>query len=94
MAYEQQPPSSHYPGKPFPRAGNEENISQITQRQLECLYWVQQGKSASDIGGILGLSGRTVEKHLIKLCGHLRVKTRVQAVVRARELGLIDGSVP
>jgi DNA-binding CsgD family transcriptional regulator len=53
------------------------------------LVWVQEGKSASDIGAILGLSGRTVEKHLIKLCGHLGVKTRVQAVVVARELRLI-----
>jgi ATP/maltotriose-dependent transcriptional regulator MalT len=64
----------------------------ITDRQLECLTWVQQGKSATDIGGILGLSGRTVEKHIIKVCGHLGVKTRIQAVVRARELGLITGS--
>jgi len=64
--------------------------SPITERQLECLAWVQEGKSATDIGGILGLSGRTVEKHLIKLCGHLGVKTRVQAVVKARELGLLD----
>jgi ATP/maltotriose-dependent transcriptional regulator MalT len=63
----------------------------ITERQLQCLAWVQEGKSATDIGGILGLSGRTVEKHLIKLCGHLGVKTRVQAVVKARELGLLGG---
>ena len=66
----------------------------ITDRQLQCLVWVQEGKSASDIGSILGLSGRTVEKHLIKLCGHLGVKTRVQAVVRARELGLIGRAAP
>ena len=66
----------------------------ITERQLQCLAWVQEGKSATDIGMILGLSGRTVEKHLIKLCGHLGVKTRVQAVVRARELGLINGHAP
>lgn len=66
----------------------------ITERQLQCLAWVQEGKSATDIGGILGLSGRTVEKHIIKVCGHLGVKTRVQAVVRARELGLIEGAAP
>lgn len=64
----------------------------ITPRQLQCLAWVQEGKSATDIGSILGLSGRTVEGHLIKLCGHLGVKTRVQAVVRARELGLLGQS--
>lgn len=66
----------------------------ITPRQLQCLAWVQEGKSATDIGSILGLSGRTVEGHLIKLCSHLGVKTRVQAVVRARELGLIGQSQP
>ena len=66
----------------------------ITERQLECLAWVQEGKSATDIGVILGLSGRTVEKHIITVCGHLGVKTRVQAVVRARELGLIRGHAP
>lgn len=62
----------------------------ITERQLECLDWAQQGKSASDIGGIIGISGRTVEKHLAKLCHHLGVRTRLQAVLKARDLGLID----
>nr|WP_316629448.1 helix-turn-helix transcriptional regulator [uncultured Brevundimonas sp.] len=62
---------------------------QITARQLECLAWVQQGKSASDIGGILGISSRTVEGHLGKLCEHLGVKTRLQAVLKALDLGLI-----
>lgn len=66
----------------------------ITDRQLQCLAWVQEGKSATDIGGILGLSGRTVEKHISKVCGHLGVKTRIQAVVRARELGLITANTP
>ena len=61
----------------------------VTERQLECLVWVQEGKSATDIGGILGISGRTVEGHQNKLCAHLGVRTRVQAVVRAHQLGLI-----
>lgn len=76
------------------RPAGEDGVRHITQRQLECLSWVQEGKSATDIGGILGLSGRTVEGHLIKLCGHLGVKTRIQAVVRARELGLIGSIYP
>lgn len=78
--------------RPHPDADDSTRL--ITPRQLQCLAWVQEGKSATDIGGILGLSGRTVEGHLIKLCGHLGVKTRVQAVVRARELGLIGQSQP
>ena len=96
---------THYPAnvlRPIPKsflpredaAPSAAATRHITDRQLQCLAWVQEGKSATDIGGILGLSGRTVEKHIIKICGHLGVKTRVQAVVRARELGLITGSAP
>lgn len=83
-SFRQQSDAESYPG----------SARLITPRQLQCLAWVQEGKSATDIGSILGLSGRTVEGHLIKLCGHLGVKTRVQAVVRARELGLIGQSQP
>lgn len=61
----------------------------LTDRQLECLAWTQEGKSATDIGAILGISGRTVEKHLARLCHHLGVRTRIQAVMKANELGLL-----
>ena len=61
----------------------------VSRRQLECLFWVQEGKSANDIGGILGISGRTVERHLQLACALLGVRTRVQAVLRARDLGLL-----
>ena len=61
----------------------------LSDRQLECLAWAQEGKSAGDIGQILGISGRTVEGHLAKACEALDVRTRIQAVVRARELGLL-----
>ncbi|MDP3749526.1 MAG: helix-turn-helix transcriptional regulator [Phenylobacterium sp.] len=66
----------------------------VTNRQLECLYWVQHGKSAADIGGILGISSRTVEGHLLKICDHLGVKTRFQAVLMARDVGLLKASAP
>lgn len=61
----------------------------ITYRQLQCLAWVQEGKSAGDIGVILGISGRTVDSHLARLCEHLGVRTRLQAVLKARELDLL-----
>jgi DNA-binding CsgD family transcriptional regulator len=66
----------------------------LTARQLECLYWAQQGKSATDIGQIVGISGRTVERHLFNACAALGVRTRVQAVVRARDLGWIPRDAP
>ncbi len=63
---------------------------QITDRQLECLYWVYSGKSANDIGAILGISRRTVEGHLLKVCGHLGVRTRHQAAWAVARRGLLD----
>ena len=61
----------------------------ITERQLEILSWVQEGKSARDIGGILGISPRTVEHQLEKVCESLEVRTRFQAVLMMRELGVL-----
>ena len=60
----------------------------LTGRQLECLHWTEEGKSARDIGTILGISARTVEEHIAVACAALGVRTRIQAVVRARHLGL------
>src|SRR5438270_7719039 len=65
-------------------------VVELTERQLECLAWAEQGKSARDIGQIVGISGRTVEGHLAKACDALGVRTRIQAVVRARSLGLLS----
>lgn len=62
---------------------------ELTVRQLECLSWTQEGKSASDIGAILGISGRTVEGHLAKVCKHFGVRTRIQAVLKAKDMGFL-----
>ncbi len=65
----------------------------LSPRQIECLTWVQEGKSSRDIGVILGISHRIVERHVFRACQKLGVKTRLQAVIRARSLGLI-GDMP
>ena len=62
----------------------------LSPRQTECLFWVQEGKSSRDIGIILGVSHRIVERHVFRACHKLGVKTRLQAVIRARTLGIIS----
>jgi DNA-binding CsgD family transcriptional regulator len=61
----------------------------LTPRQLECLRWAQAGKSSNDIGVILEISNRTVDSHIKEACARLEVRTRVQAISRAIELGLL-----
>jgi DNA-binding CsgD family transcriptional regulator len=61
----------------------------LTARQVEILYWVQEGKTAWEIGRILGLSGRSVDGHLRRIYARLNVRTRLQAVLQAQDLGLL-----
>ncbi|MDX2233612.1 MAG: autoinducer binding domain-containing protein [Hyphomonadaceae bacterium] len=62
----------------------------LTRRQIDCLSWVRDGKSATDIGDILGISMHTVHEHVAEACARLGVRTRVQAVAAALALRLID----
>ncbi len=63
---------------------------QLSAREHECLVWASRGKSSSDIGAILGLSPRTVDSYLEKVCAKLHVRTRVEAVAVAVRHGLIE----
>lgn len=54
-----------------------------TQRESEVLLWIAKGKSNRDIGEILGLSARTVTKHLEQIYVKLGVENRASAAVKA-----------
>ena len=59
----------------------------ITNREAEVLLWLSRGKSSRDIGEILGLSPRTVTKHLEAIYAKLGVENRTAAsVIAARHL--------
>ncbi|MEW5687705.1 MAG: helix-turn-helix transcriptional regulator [Pseudomonadota bacterium] len=79
---------------PAVRSKTSDDVIALSPRQTECLFWVQQGKSSRDIAVILGVSHRIVERHVFKACQKLGVRTRLQAVIRARSLGLIDDPPP
>ncbi len=55
----------------------------LTPREREVLAWVAKGKTNPDIGSILGLSHRTVQKHLEHIFIKLRVETRTAAAAIA-----------
>jgi len=58
----------------------------LTNREAEVLIWISKGKSNKDIGEILGLSPRTVNKHLEQIFVKLGVENRASAAVRAAEV--------
>lgn len=55
----------------------------LTLRESEVLEWIAKGKSNRDIGDILGLSTRTVNKHLEQIYVKLGVENRASAAVKA-----------
>ncbi|WP_305984447.1 response regulator [Roseibium sp. MMSF_3544] len=59
---------------------------ELTLREAEVLIWIAKGKSNKDIGEILGLSPRTVNKHLEQIFVKLGVENRASAAVRAAEI--------
>jgi DNA-binding NarL/FixJ family response regulator len=59
----------------------------LTPRETEVLSWVAKGKTNRDVGEILGMSPRTVNKHLEHVFEKLGVETRAAAAALAsREL--------
>lgn len=57
----------------------------LTRRETEVLAWVVRGKTAAEIALILGMSRRTVEKHVERIYEKLGVETRLAATRRTLE---------
>lgn len=62
-----------------PAYGKLSSRFQLTEREIEVLRWVSCGKTNKDIGDILQLSPRTVNKHLEHIYIKLGVETRTAA---------------
>jgi DNA-binding response OmpR family regulator/DNA-binding CsgD family transcriptional regulator len=55
----------------------------LTMREAEVLIWIARGKSNRDISDILGISPRTVNKHLEQIFTKLGVENRASAAALA-----------
>lgn len=68
-------------------AGGDERVLQqtlsLTSRESEVLLWISRGKSNREIGEILTISPRTVNKHLEQIFVKLGVENRASAAARA-----------
>lgn len=70
-------------------ASNEDLLSaafDLTAREAEVLFWLTLGKTNRDISSILGLSARTVNKHLEQVFQKMGVDNRTSAAVMADRL--------
>jgi DNA-binding NarL/FixJ family response regulator len=65
------------------------NDTRLTERQIEVLSLLSQGKPNKSIATALGLSEKTVKTHITAIFKALNVVNRTQAAAAARLAGLI-----
>ena len=68
---------------------SEKLVEPLSQRELEVLGLIAEGLSNQEISQRLHITLSTVKGHTTQIYGKLNVNNRVQAVARARSLGLI-----
>ena len=61
----------------------------LTPRQLDVLRYIAAGHSTENIAKTLGISIETVRNHVRGLMGRLGVHSRLEAVIRGHQLGIV-----
>jgi LuxR family maltose regulon positive regulatory protein len=75
--------------KSAPAAGSSALVEPLSERELEVLGLIADGLSNQRIADQLVIALGTVKAHTSSIYGKLGVRSRTQAVARARELGLL-----
>ena len=69
---------------------SEAQLERLTAREKEVLRLMAEGTSSRDIAGRLGISYTTVRTHIRSLGSKLGVHSKLEAIVKARELALVE----
>jgi len=68
----------------------EAQLERLTMREKEVLRLMAEGTSSREIAGKLGISYTTVRTHIRSLGSKLGVHSKLEAIVKARELALVE----
>jgi DNA-binding NarL/FixJ family response regulator len=69
---------------------SEAQLERLTPREKQVLRLMAEGTSSRDIAGRLGISYTTVRTHIRSLGSKLGVHSKLEAIVKARELALVE----
>jgi LuxR family maltose regulon positive regulatory protein len=76
-------------GKPHQSPAAQPLLDPLSERELEVLQLVASGASNQEIALALVLALGTIKLHVSHILSKLGVNSRTQAILRARELGLL-----
>lgn len=77
------------PAAPFESNVKARETLGISDREFEVLALLAQGRSNKEIANQLEVSPNTVKTHVASLFDKLEAKRRTEAILRARELGIL-----
>jgi len=70
-------------------AVQQQNLSGLTERELEVLVHISKGLNYEEIATVLGIAYYTVSTHVKRVYRKLHVSSRSEAVYEAEQMGLI-----
>jgi DNA-binding NarL/FixJ family response regulator len=76
--------------RPAKKIDNEFMAEPLSPREIEILKIVATGASNREIADKLFISEGTVKNHLSSILNKLGVRDRMQAILKAKEIGIID----
>lgn len=85
---------NHYPKEETSYGLKAKVYDQLTEREIEVLNWVADGRANKEIAQKLAISERTVKNHISNIFQKLHVNDRTQAVVVALQEQLIGSRKP
>ncbi|MGB3812183.1 MAG: LuxR C-terminal-related transcriptional regulator [Shinella sp.] len=62
---------------------------ELTEREVECLYWIAEGKTSDEIAVILGISRNTINNYITSVMRKTATKTRSEAIAWAVRNNLV-----
>ena len=83
-------PSAYRSGPSMAPQSCVEPVPSLTGRELDVLNYLGQGMPARGIARVLGISVHTCRGYLKSVHAKLGVSTQLEAVIKAKRLGLID----
>ncbi|MBB4567340.1 transcriptional regulator VisN [Rhizobium leucaenae] len=69
--------------------GKSERDFDLTERELECLFWIAEGKTSDEIAMILGISRNTINNYITSVMRKTATKTRSEAIAFAVRNNLV-----
>ncbi len=76
--------------KPLVKKAEMDLVDPLSPREIEIIKIVASGASNKEIAELLFISEGTVKNHLSSILSKLGVRDRMQAILKAKELGIIN----